>query len=220
MYLSTLFLHVLWFGNALTIPTNPSRSHTVKERHPVPRGWTAISHPPSSHKINLSIGLKHRNQDKLDQHVLELSDPSHARYGQYMSASEIRDLIAPPAETIDMIRDWLSEHEICDAVLSRTRDSFNVVLPVGKIEELLATTYSVFRHDDGTTLIRAPEWSLPEYLHDYIDVIQPTNSFFRPKKQATTHESLDGIITLDKSANWGPVSVLGKLGKKVADQLL
>lgn len=207
MYISTLAVHLLLFGGALAIPTDSSRSYALKERHPVPRGWKAVSQPSGSHKINLSIGLRHRNQDKLDQHVIEISDPSHARYGQYMSASDIRDLIAPSAETIDMVRDWLSDHGISDAVLSPTRDTFNVVLPVEKVEELLATTYSNFRHEDGDELVRTPEWSLPKHLHDCIDVVQPTNSFFRLKKHAATHESVADTIVVDKAANWGPVSV-------------
>lgn len=173
----------------------------------MPNGWKAVSRAPSSRKINLNIGLKHRNQDILEQHVLEISDPSHARYGQHMSASDIRDLIAPPADTVAMVRNWLSEHGISDAVLNPTKDSFNVVLPIEAVEELLDTTYSVFRHEDGTTLVRAPEWSLPEYLHEYIDVVQPTNSFFRPIKQASTHEASEGVVTIEKTAEWGPVSI-------------
>lgn len=207
MYLSTLALHLLLFGNALAIPAGSSRSYALKERHPVPRGWTAVSQPSSSHKINLHIGLKHRNQDKLERHVLEISDRSHARYGQYMSAADVRDLIAPSTETVDLIREWLSEHGISDAVLSPTRDSFNIDLPVEKVEELLGTTYSVFRHKDGTTLVRAPEWSLPKYLHEHIDVVQPTNSFFRMKRQAATHESVEDTVVVGRAAQWGPVSV-------------
>lgn len=207
MYLCTLALHLLSFGSVLAIPTDSSQLYAVKERHPVPRGWTAIAQPPSSHEIKLKIGLKQRNQGKLEQHVLELSDPSHARYGQYMSASEIRDLIAPSVETVDTVRDWLLEHKISEAVLSPNRDSFEVVLPVEKIKELLATTYSIFRHDDGTTLVRAPEWSLPRYLHEHIDVVQPTTSFFRLRRQTTTHESVGDVITLDTATQWGPVSI-------------
>lgn len=207
MYLPVSFLQLLLFGGALAIPTDPSRAYAVKERHPVPRGWKVVAQPPSSRVINLNIGLKHRNQDVLEQHVLELSDHSHARYGQYMSASDIRELIAPPAETVDMVRDWLLEHKISDAVFHPTRDSFTVALPIEKIEELLDTTYSVFLHDDGTTLVRAPEWSLPRYLHEHIDIVQPTTSFFRPRKQASSHEASESIVTSDKTANWGPVSV-------------
>lgn len=211
MFVPTFALYLFLFGNTIAIPTDSARSYEVKERHPVPRGWAAISQPPAFHKIKLNIGLKHQNQDKLEQHVLELSDPSHERYGRYMTASDVRDLIAPSTEAIDMVREWLLEHKISEAALSSTGDSFHVVLPVEKVEELLATTYSVFRHDDGSTLIRAPGWSLPKYLHEHIDVIQPTSSFFRPKKQATTHESLGETITLETTTGWGPVRIRSAL---------
>lgn len=204
MHLSTLLSHLILFSGSLAVPTDFSRSYAVKERHIVPRDWNVVSRSPKDRNVNLHIGLKHRNQDILEQHALEVSDRRHARYGQYMSASEVRDLIAPPTEVVDMVRDWLAEHDISDAVLSPSRDSLNMVLPIEKVEELLATTYSVYRHEDGTTLVRTPEWSLPEYLHEYIDVVQPTNSFFRTKKQATTHR--DTTVLERDVAGWGPVS--------------
>lgn len=145
--------------------------------------------------IGLEIGLKHQNQDKLEQHVLEVSDPSHARHGQYLSAVEVQELVAPADETIELVKNWLLEHKITAAELNPAGDSFLVNLPVEKIEELLDTTYSVFRHEDGTEYVRAPEWSLPRCLHEHIDVIQPTNSFFRLRKEAISHPS-GGAITL------------------------
>jgi tripeptidyl-peptidase-1 len=51
-------------------------------------------------------------------------------------------------------------------------------------ERLLDAEYHVFQHEDGTELIRAPEWSLPKHLHEHIDAIQPTTSFMRPIKRA------------------------------------
>lgn len=162
--------------------------------------------------INLEIGLKHQNQDKLSQHVLELSDPSHARHGQYLSAEEIKDLIAPADEDIELVHAWLLEHHISSAVLNPARDSFLVKLAVEKVEELLNTTYSVFRHEDGTEYVRAPEWSLPRYLHEHIDIVQPTNSFFRIKKQANGLKS-EGEISWHGGPEWwkgpsyNPVSV-------------
>ena len=55
-------------------------------------------------------------------------------------------------------------------------------MPVCEIESLLDTEYSTFVHEeDGSEIVRAPEWSLPRHLHEHIVTIQPTNSFFRPK---------------------------------------
>ncbi|KAI4724514.1 subtilisin-like protein [Aureobasidium sp. EXF-10728] len=125
------------------------------------------------------------DQDKLEQHVLEISNPLHQRYGQHLSAAEVQKLIASPDESVQMVNSWLLGHGIETAVLSPSRDWITVSLPVRKVETLLNTTYSVYRHKDGSTLIRAPEWSLPLYLHDAIDLIQPTTSFFRTSKHAS-----------------------------------
>lgn len=213
MYLPTVALHALLLGAAVAIPSVPSRSSVLKERHAVPRGWTAISRAPSSHTIDLEIGLKHQNQDKLEQHVNEVSDPSHARYGKYLSAAEVKELIAPSDESFDLVNTWLLDHGISTAALSPSGDSIWLKLPVSKIEELLDTTYSVFRHEDGTEFVRAPEWSLPWHLHEHIDVIQPTTSFFRPKKEVENYVTSEGITWHGGSEWWSgpdcnPVSVL------------
>lgn len=213
MHLPTLALQSLLLGSAVVLAAPSSKAYAVKEKHAVPRGWTAVSRPSRSHVINLDIGLKQRNQDKLEQHVIEVSDPSHARYGQYLSASEVKELVAPSDETIELVKTWLSEHGISAKILNPTEDSILVALPVEKVEELLDTTYSVFRHEDGTEFVRTPEWSLPQHLHEHIDVIQPTNSFFRPNKEAKEYKSEDAAIIWNGGEDWwkgpphNPVSV-------------
>lgn len=214
MYFPKVAVQALLLGAAVAVPAVPARRSVLKERHPVPRGWTAVSQPPSSHTIDLEIGLKHQNQDKLEQHVKEISNPAHARYGNFLSAAEIKKLITPSDESFDLVNSWLSDHGISTAELSPAEDSIWVRLPVSKVEELLDTTYSVYRHEDGTEFVRAPEWSLPAYLHDHIDVIQPTNSFFRIKKH-TQDAVASEIITRNAPPPWWnenqPVSITHSL---------
>lgn len=150
----------------------------------MPRGWSAISRPHKSQMINLQIGLKQSNEDVLDRHLSEVSDPAHHRYGQYLSAEEMHELVKPSEETIEMVHAWLREHDVSSASVAPAKDWINVILPVEKVEELLDTTYSIFEHEDGSSLVRAPEWSLPKHLHEHIDVVQPTTSFFRPSRQS------------------------------------
>ncbi|THW67337.1 hypothetical protein D6D19_09157 [Aureobasidium pullulans] len=38
---------------------------------------------------------KYLNPNILQQYVVEISDPSHARYGQYLSAAKIRNIVTP-----------------------------------------------------------------------------------------------------------------------------
>jgi tripeptidyl-peptidase-1 len=109
-----------------------------------------------------------------------VSDPDHHRYGQYLTAAEVDDLVRPHEDSLSFVMEWLLYHGIAEAEMtpSIARDWIILLLPISKIEILLQTEYFVFGSDDGVEVIRAPKWSLPQHLHDHIEVIQPTNSFF------------------------------------------
>lgn len=191
------------FDSAIAAPKLAADRYSIKERHNVPPGWKKIGAVPDSHSISLHIGLAQNNQAEIGRHALEASDPSHPGYGQYLSAGEIQKLIAPSDETIEMVSTWLTEHDIIAASLSPSKDWITANVPVRKVESLLNTTYSVYQHRDGSTLIRAPDWSLPQNLHDRIDLIQPTNSFFRTSKLTSDAMPERGSIEWHKPWNNG-----------------
>ena len=85
-----------------------------------------------------------------------------------------------------MVKEWLADNEVDASELSYTaaEDWITVTLPISKVESLLDTESHVYGHEDGSMLVRTPEWSLPRHLHDHIDTIQPTNSFFRASPKA------------------------------------
>lgn len=123
-----------------------------------------------------------------------MSDPDHHRYGQHLKAHEVHKLVEPEEETVDAVHEWLAEYGVDEADLSYSpaKDWITVSLPVEAIEEMLNTKYAVYRHDDdGTELVRTPKWSLPLHLHEHIDTIQPTNSWFRAKPKATSLKVLE-----------------------------
>ena len=87
-------------------------------------------------------------------------------------------------EADHQVLEWLRNEDIATEALSYSpaRDRITLALKVSQIERLLDTKYSVFEHKDGHRISRTLAWSLPVALHDHIDTIQPTNSFFRPQK--------------------------------------
>lgn len=115
-----------------------------------------------------------------------MSDPDHSRYGQHLKAHEVHNLVEPEDATIDLVHEWLADNgvDVSDLKYSPAKDWISVTLPVEAIEDMLSTKYAVYRHEDGSELVRTPKWSLPVHLHDHIDTIQPTNSWFRAKPQA------------------------------------
>jgi len=116
----------------------------------------------------------------VERHLIEVSDPAHSRYGEHLSAAEIDSIVSPAEETVGLVQEWLRAHDITSYSSSPSNDWIYVVVSIEKAEQLLQTEYSVFKHSDGSTVSRAPAWSLPLELHEHIDVVQPTTSFFRP----------------------------------------
>jgi tripeptidyl-peptidase I len=105
----------------------------------------------------------------------------------HLSSAEVEDLIKPTAQSLDLVQEWLHDHDIPITKLkySAAKDWIKVSLSVHQVERLLDTRYQVYRHEDGSHLVRTAEWSLPSHLHDHVVAVQPTNAFFRNPAQHT-----------------------------------
>lgn len=165
----------------------PSRlSYSIKERNNIPESWARVGDAPADHILNLRIGLKQSNEDGLENHLFEISDPTHHRYKQYLGLDEIVGLTQPSKETQESVEAWLQDHDIQDHTWNEPhRDWITVSVPIEKAEQLLQTKYSTYFHEESSDVVhRTHEWSLPKHLHEHIDVIQPTTSFFRASTKA------------------------------------
>ncbi|KAI1077884.1 tripeptidyl-peptidase 1 precursor [Whalleya microplaca] len=172
---------------ALATPVRSRTSYRVKDSHHVPRNWRRVSRAPADHVINLQIGVKQSNFAELERHLYEVSDPDHERYGQHLSGDDVKELVKPTNETLDLVHEWLGDNGITPSSYSSAKDWIMVTLPIETIERLLDTEYHVYEHKDGGKVARAPRWSLPAHLHKHIDTIQPTNSFFRAHAEKFDH---------------------------------
>ncbi|KAG5340417.1 hypothetical protein C0989_001657 [Termitomyces sp. Mn162] len=177
------------------LPSSPY-PHKVKETIIPPRGWTNNGIPPADHKIILRIGLPQPNFHVLEKHLYEVSDPDHERYGDYLSKEETETLVAPHQSSIDAVDDWLGSYGIeeTDLVRSSARDWVTITVPISLAEEMLGTKYNVWKHTSGDQMVRTTSYSLPENLHEHIDVVQPTTMFGRFKRDRST------IVWLDEEA--------------------
>jgi tripeptidyl-peptidase-1 len=171
---------LLGLSTATRLAPLRSRRYVVKERHHVPRDFTWESDAPADQQIRLQVALKQDRFNELERHLYEISDPDHARYGQHLTASEVNQLLSPSSESLDLIQEWLHSHVNPEEITySPAKDFLSITLPVAKVEELLETKYSVYRHTDGSKLVRTPQWKLPLHLHAHVTAVQPTTSFLR-----------------------------------------
>lgn len=174
-------------GLVNALPSQLRTPYVVKERHYAPVGWQNIGPAVKEEVIHLQIGLRQGTEGEVERHLEEVSDPGHSRYGQHLTAEEIHDLVKPSSESVELVKAWLADHGIADHSFNPSQDWVSIVVPIEKAEQMLDTTYSRYKHKDGSELSRTHEWSLPAHLHEHIDVVQPTNSFFRPGPKVETY---------------------------------
>lgn len=97
--------------------------------------------------------------------------------------------MAPHPETLDIVSEWLALHGLDeeDVIRSSARDWVTIRVPVGLAEEMLDTTYHVYKHaETGESIVRTTSYSLPDILHHHVDLIQPTTMFARFKSFRST----------------------------------
>ncbi|KAF8914260.1 subtilisin-like protein [Gymnopilus junonius] len=177
-------------GTSLSFAAPPKEcAYKVKEEIYPPRGWVKHSRPHPDHPISLRIGLPQHNFPLLEQHLYEVSDPEHPRYGEYLSKEEVEALAAPRPESLNALDKWLAGFDFKeeDLVRSPAKDWITITIPISLAEKMLDTTYHVWEHtDSGDQLVRTTRYSLPGDLHGHVDVIQPTTMFGRYRRDRAT----------------------------------
>ncbi|KAG1776444.1 hypothetical protein EV702DRAFT_926505, partial [Suillus placidus] len=78
-------------------------------------------------------------------------------------------LMAPHPETVDVVGKWLALHGLAEENITQSSadDWVTIRVPVGLAEEMLTTVSKEYH----------PSYSLPEILHDHVNLIQPTTMF-------------------------------------------
>jgi len=106
-----------------------------------PRGWVKHGRPSPEHTITLRVGLPQPNFHVLEEHLYQVSDPDHERYGQHLSKEEVEALVAPHPESLNTVNEWLSSFGFEDDELVRSpaNDWVTITVPLKKAEEMLDT---------------------------------------------------------------------------------
>ncbi|KAI6016231.1 Pro-kumamolisin, activation domain-containing protein [Pisolithus marmoratus] len=154
-----------------------------------PPAWVEHAPAPSNYVLELRIALPQPYFPLLEKHLWEVSDPSHKRYGDYLSKEETEVLLTPYPHTIDIVSEWLASYGIYEEHLFRSsaQDWITVRVPVSLATEMLDTKYHLYRHSEtGEYIVRATSYSLPEFLHDHVQFIQPTTMFAQFKAFRST----------------------------------
>jgi tripeptidyl-peptidase I len=145
----------------------------------VPDGWTRLRDASPDQPLRLRIAVEQQNKNLFEQKLYEVSDPDHAMYGKHLGGDEIRELLKPRKESTDGVLGWLRESGISDKDVRNEGDWINFITTVGRANEMLNTTFGVFKPDvdGGAERIRALSYSVPETIVSHVNFIAPIIRF-------------------------------------------
>jgi tripeptidyl-peptidase-1 len=152
------------------------------------------------------MNIQH-NHDLFDQTLMEISTPSHPRYGQHLKRDELKELVKPRAESTDAVLSWLKESGVASKDIENDGEWINFVAPVSTAEKMMATTFKTYQNSarEDIKRIRALQYSVPVNVREHIDMIQPTTRFGQIEAQMSQVHDVE-LIKAGASAKFAMVN--------------
>lgn len=142
----------------------------------IPEGFEVLS-VSKDFVIPLHIAVKQRNVDILSATLTEVSEISSEYYGQYLSWEEITEMVSNPIAKQEIIQ-WLTKNNINDWEIKGTGDWIVAKTTVAQAEQLLQTSFSKIRTNQGQEIVRALQpYTVPTPLAKHIDLIGGVHGF-------------------------------------------
>ena len=120
--------------------TSTSSGLTVFEKlGSIPRGWQRGDAVPASKALHFRIAVKQENAYEFEQHVIDISTPGHAKYGQHMSHQELKRALRPSTDATDAITGWLKGEGVASKSIEDDGDWINFYVTAAEAERIMDT---------------------------------------------------------------------------------
>ena len=123
-----------------------------ERRAGIPHGWSLQRRADPDLLIPLSFALAQSNVEHLETFLLDIADPASPNYGKHWSPSRVAETFCPTPETVDTVTTWLYEAGVNPARVRLSKDGgyLDLKVTIAEAEDMLATKYYVYEHEDGT----------------------------------------------------------------------
>ena len=182
MLLSGLFIRLAVAVVAVTAAVHPpvlSKRVVHEARSIAPAGWSLHRRADPSALVPLKISLTQSNLHKLDEFLLEVSDPESANYGKHWTPAKVAKVFRPSQESIDTVHTWLvSDCGIHPEKirLSPNGGALHLDVTIAEAENIFASKYYVYRRaEDGDERVAFESaYTLPEHVSKHVDLVTPS----------------------------------------------
>ncbi|KAH9913300.1 peptidase S8/S53 domain-containing protein [Fomitopsis serialis] len=137
---------------AAALGTPARRSLQVHEkRDTIPSGYSLTGSASADTVLDLRLALVQNDTTGLINALYDVSTPSSAKYGKYLSKEEVEVYTAAKPESVSAVNEWLSENGLNASSISPGEQWMAIQLPVSQANDLLGANFSVFTHEDTGT---------------------------------------------------------------------
>mmetsp|Transcript_20155 Transcript_20155/g.20255 ORF Transcript_20155/g.20255 Transcript_20155/m.20255 type:complete len:734 (-) Transcript_20155:177-2378(-) len=119
------------------------------------------------------VSLKLKDEHKIHDHLMSVSDPTSAEYGHYLSMEEINNLYTPMVDDQISVIDFFEQIQDSQVHLNAQGDMIRVEATKQNIEKALNTKLEVHHHIhlDVKTLRATQPLSIPEHVSEKLNFI-------------------------------------------------
>jgi len=197
---------------------NHVRRQQMEASHPaiVPKKWMEKDSCEDEHAFTMTMSLKEENMDKLDDWVMEVSDPKSPLFHKYWERSKIQETFAPSEDTLMKVKRWLGKHDFGEEEgnlrhRSQTGNLLQLDVTCAQANALLNTHYKWFEHTEtGKKHLRVQHgvYSVPKEVAELINWISPTIRFpirkhmSEPKLTEFTKEDFENSVDISSDVKF------------------
>ncbi|KAK8116277.1 tripeptidyl-peptidase 1 [Apiospora sp. TS-2023a] len=155
-----------------------SASILVESLGQIPAGWMLAREVNPNQNIRLRIALEQPNLDIFEQTLYSISTPQHPQYGRHLSRDELAEIMKPRQDSTAAVLSWLQSSGVPVSDIEDAGEWVNFKITVGKAQDLLNTTFAVYKHvEAGAEILRTLQYSVPAAVKPHMTMIQPTTRF-------------------------------------------
>ncbi|KAI1305721.1 peptidase S8/S53 domain-containing protein [Xylaria venustula] len=173
-----------------------------EQLYAVPEGWKLQGPAEDSQVIKLQIALRQGDVEGFEQAVLDMSTPDHPKYGQHFQThDEMKRMLLPSQESLSSVYTWLSEAGVEN--VQEDADWMTFKTTVGVANKILDTQFAWFVSEEAKPrkILRTLEYSVPDYISEHINLVQPTTRFAAIRPNHETGEKIFEIQTTAADVN-------------------
>jgi len=188
-----------------------------------PSGWVAVAPTPLETPIELVLAVKQQNVDGFLSHLDSISYPDSDSYGNWLTRSEMNEMIAPSKKSLNIINEWLlSSNEISLNQISSVTpnsDFIKIKTTIGVASSLLGCKYYDYIHNNDKYNIKVPrmdincDYHVPSKVASHLDFISPTKRFPLMSKLRLNDNNIEATSTVTPSV----LKSLYKVGDAVGE---